>query len=345
MPLLKKPKLLQRGTSTWIKDVTWPTLSTVTFSSNNSTSTLAKVWNVVTLAFVPSEEIYSVIVSIAGKNIVPTQINPLSYTVSYTMLSDDTNWTVPFTIDFKDVNGVSTQVTATTGSEIVTFDKTAPTLASATRTGDTTLNVVLSELAITGTITKANAGGFTVFRTWSPWTTYAVSSIAPWIDNTHVVLTVANVWASSLIGLTVAYTAGGNGTVTDLAWNVLATNWTGVEIPAWDAVPTMLSATRQSNTVLFVTLSENANDATLTQANDGGFLVKETGTPATAYVVSATAKQGSNSNIVELTVANMVASAAAGVTVTYSSDGNGIIADQTANEMATDTTGVVVAPW
>lgn len=41
----------------------------------------------------------------------------------------------------------------------------------------------------------------------------------------------------------------------------------------------------------------------------------------------------------------MVASAAAGVTVTYSSDGNGIIADQTANEMATDTTGVVVAPW
>lgn len=341
MPLLKKPKLLG-----WSRDVTAPTLTTVTFSSNNATTTLAKVGDVVTLAFVPSEAIYNVAVSIAGRNITPTQVNPLSYTVAYTMVSGDSSGTVPFTIDFEDVNGVSgTQVTATTGSEIVTFDKTAPTLSSATKTNVTTLDVVVSELCGTDSITKANAGGFTVFQTGTPATTYAVSSIAPGVDNTHVVLTVADVTASSLAGITVAYAAGGNGTVADLAGNTMATNATGVTIAAWDAVPTMVSASRQSNTVLFVTLSENANDATLTQANDGGFTVFQTGTPATAYVVSATAKQGSNSNIVELTVADMTASAAAGVTVTYSSAGNGIIADTTGNDMATDAVGVVAAPW
>ena len=66
-----------------------------------------------------------------------------------------------------------------------------------------------------------------------------------------------------------------------------------------------------ANTTLRVTLSENADDATLTQANDGGFTVFQTGTPLTTYAVSATAKQGSNSNIVEITVADMTASAAA----------------------------------
>lgn len=107
----------------------------------------------------------------------------------------------------------------------------------------------------------------------------------------------------------------------------------------------MVSASRQSNTVLFVTLSKNVSDATLTQSNNGGFTVFQTGTPATTYTVSATAKQGSNSNIVELTVANMTASASAGVTVAYSSAGNGIIADADGNDMATNATGVNAAAW
>lgn len=33
--------------------------------------------------------------------------------------------------------------------------------------------------------------------------------------------------------------------------------------------PTLASASRSSNTHIFVTLSENADDATLAQANDG----------------------------------------------------------------------------
>jgi hypothetical protein len=151
--------------------------------------------------------------------------------------------------------------------------------------------------------------------------------------------------ASALAGVTVKYTAGGNGTVADPTGNTMVTDATGVTIAAWDAVPTMLSGERLSNTVIRLTLSENCNDATLTQANDGGFTVFQTGTPATAYVVSATAKSGSNSNKIELTVADMTASAATGVTVTYSSSGNGIIADTTGNDLATNAVGVVVASW
>lgn len=228
-PLLKKPKLLW-----WVRDNTAPTLTTVTFASNNATTTLATTWDIVTLAFVPSEAIYNLVVSIAWHNVIPTQINPLSYTVSYTMLAWDTNGTVPFTIDFKDINWVAwTQVIATTWEEIVTFDNVKPTLSSAIRTDDTTLTVTLSELATTASITKANAGWFTVFETWTPWTTYAVSAIAPWATNDLVVLTVASVLASAALWVTVTYVAWWNGTVADLAWNTMITDATWVLVASW----------------------------------------------------------------------------------------------------------------
>jgi large repetitive protein len=448
--MARKPKLLR-----WVKDTTAPTLTTVTFVSDNTTTTLAKTWDTVTLAFVPSEAIYNIAVTIAWHNVTPTQIDPLSYTVDYTLVAWDTEWSIPITIDFKDVNWVSwTQVVATTWWEIVTFDKTAPTatltysidwgsnytstarvndadtlrikavfseavkdtpvpkiaidnavlsatnmtktnsttyyydlnvptgdftatctlsvavdlawnvitaaptnatfvvdntvptLASATRVWNTSLDVVLSQAALTSTITKANDWGFVVSETWTPATTYAVSSIAPWVDDTHVVLTVANMLVSAKEWVTVTYTAWWNGTVSDVAGNALATDATWVAVTAWDTTwPTMSSVSRQSNTVIFVTLSENADDATLTQANDGWFTVAETWTPLTTYAVSATAKQWSNSNIVELTVADMTASAIPWVTVTYSSAGNWIITDVAGNDMATDAVWKATWTW
>lgn len=67
--MAKKPKLLS-----WVRDTTAATLSTVTFSSNNSTTTLAKVNDVVTLAWTASEVIQNLIVSIAGHNVTPIQL-------------------------------------------------------------------------------------------------------------------------------------------------------------------------------------------------------------------------------------------------------------------------------
>ncbi|MBB6673782.1 SwmB domain-containing protein [Cohnella nanjingensis] len=112
-------------------------------------------------------------------------------------------------------------------------DTTPPTLSLAIRNSVTQITVILSEDAATATVTKSNAGGFVVSQTGSPGVTYAVTGIAPGGTPDQVVLTVSNMSASSATGVTVTYTAGGNGTITDAAGNPLATNTTGVIVGPW----------------------------------------------------------------------------------------------------------------
>jgi hypothetical protein len=64
-------------------------------------------------------------------------------------------------------------------------------------------------------------------------TTFAVSAIAPGASNALVVLTLAEMGAAGTSGVVVTYAAGGNGTVTDVPSNALATDSTGVSIAAW----------------------------------------------------------------------------------------------------------------
>lgn len=150
------------------------------------------------------------------------------------MVQGDANGVIPFTIDFTDIAGrAGTQVTALTGGSSVTYDKTAPTLDSAVRDSDTQVTVTLSELALEASITKANAGGFVAYKTGTPATTYAVSGIAPGATDDEVVLTLADISGSIAEGITITYVAGGNGTVADLAGNILATDAVGVLIPTW----------------------------------------------------------------------------------------------------------------
>jgi hypothetical protein len=235
--------------------------------------------------------------------------------------------------------------TNATGVAAPAWDLVAPTLSSALVDSDTQVTVTLSESMDSATVTKANAGGFVVKDTVTPATTYAVSAIAPGLTPNKVVLTVANMGASSVPGITVTYAAGGNGTAADVGGNLLATNAVGVAAATWDSAPRMSSASRIANTTVRVTLSEVANNTTITKANAGGFVVYETGTPGTTYAVSAIAPNGGNYNQVDLTVASILASAAVGVTVTYVAGGDGTVADSTANLMATDATGVLVAAW
>ncbi len=135
-------------------------------------------------------------------------------------------------------------------------DMTAPTLVSAVRMNNTTLTVTLSENCIN--INKSNNGGFTVCETGAPGITYAVSSIAQGVDASHVVLTVIDLAVSAKEGVTVKYTAGGNGTVQDMAGNAMATNGVGIAVTAWDTtVPTITSgALAASNNYIDVVLSE-----------------------------------------------------------------------------------------
>jgi len=243
-----------------------------------------------------------------------------------------------------DVGGTALATNAV-GVAVTAWDLVSPTMASAVVDSNTQITVTMSEDMAAASVTKANAGGFVVADSVTPATTYAVSAIAPGSNADEVVLTVASVAASALNGMDVTYASGGNGTATDVAGNALATDATGVAIAAWDAIPTMLSSERIANTTLRVTLSEDADTATTTKANDGGFVVYETGTPATTYAVSAIAPNGGNHNQVDLTVASVLASAAVGVTITYVKGGNGTVADDTGNLLETDATGVLVAAW
>ena len=118
-------------------------------------------------------------------------------------------------------------------SNLVSVDITAPTMLSAVKDLVTQITLTLSELALASTTTKANNWWFTVFQTGTPTTTYAVSSIAPGATNNLVVLTVADMTASALTGVTITYTAGWNGTVSDVVGNLMATNATWVIIAPW----------------------------------------------------------------------------------------------------------------
>jgi hypothetical protein len=112
-------------------------------------------------------------------------------------------------------------------------DTAVPTMVSAVRVDNTHLRLTMSETCAVDTITKANAGGFTVNETGAPGTTYSVSAIAPGTTNKEIVLTVASMAASSAAGVTLKYASGGNGTVKDSYGNALATNATGVLVAAW----------------------------------------------------------------------------------------------------------------
>ncbi len=111
-------------------------------------------------------------------------------------------------------------------------DSTPPTLSLAFRDSNTQITVILSEPAA-AFVAKSNDGGFVVRQAGNPGTTYAVTGIAPGATADTVVLTVSNMSGSSTVGVTVTYTAGGNGTVTDAAGNPLATNLTGVSTIPW----------------------------------------------------------------------------------------------------------------
>ncbi|MEG6521916.1 Calx-beta domain-containing protein [Desulfotomaculum sp. 1211_IL3151] len=367
-----------------------------------------------------------------------------------------------------DKAGNAMSAVQTTGAKTLN-DKTPPTLVSAARTDDTHITVTLSKNCTN--ITRSDDGGFSVNETDLPGTTYAVSAIAPGTDASHVVLTVADLSVSAKEGVTVKYTAGGNGNVQDTLGNAMVTDSAGVAAAAWDintpaitsaaldtgnaylditfsegvygdsdgttaltssglaltftknegtatntaiisvknndnvvedsasilaggettvrvfftltgipngletievkpadgasiydkagnamsaaqttgaqtlndkTPPVLVGATRTDDTHITVTLSENCTN--IAKSNDGGFTVTETGTPGTAYVVSAIA-QGADARHVVLTVTSLSPAVKKGVIVKYTADGNGDVQDTAGNILATDRTGVAIAAW
>ncbi len=142
-------------------DKTPPTYTSVSISSNNGSSTLAKIGNSITLAFTANEGVRVNTVTIATHGVTAATTTGNSFSATYTLVSGDTEGIVPFTISTTDSAGnVGFTTSTTTNSSAVTFDKTAPSapgapdLASADDTGSSNTDNITkntSGLTMSGT--------------------------------------------------------------------------------------------------------------------------------------------------------------------------------------------------
>ena len=129
-------------------------LSTVSISSDNSNSTLAKPSDVVTVSFTAPEELsITPTVTIDGNQADSVTGGPTDWSATRAMQAGDAESAVAFTIDFTDDAGNSgPQATATTDLSSVTFDQTAPTLNAVSISSDNSNNSTLAAVGDTVTL-------------------------------------------------------------------------------------------------------------------------------------------------------------------------------------------------
>ncbi len=125
-------------------DTVAPTLSAVSLSSNNASSTHAKVGDTITLSFTSSETISSPTVSFTSGGspvanaITVTNTSGNDWIASYVASASDTNGTIAYSISsFHDASN-NAGLTVSSGSGSVTFDKSIPTLSSVSLSSDNT---------------------------------------------------------------------------------------------------------------------------------------------------------------------------------------------------------------
>jgi len=108
--------------------------------------------------------------------------------------------------------------------------------------------------------------------------------------------------------------------------------------------PLVTASQRNSNTEIKLTTNELLAAATITQSNDGGFIVTDRVTTSTHYTVSAVHPGASNSEII-LTLADFGASALTGLAIQYTWGGNGILTDVAGNNLMTNYSIIPIDPW
>jgi hypothetical protein len=153
-------------TFSWTFDGTAPNLSDVSILSSNTTNTLAKVGDVITLSMTANEPIDTPTVTfqcdtttIDQSRILYTKTSGNTWTAVYTTSlsdsdGDDGSAAVTYSIAFSDTAG-NAGTTVSTGSGSVTFDKTAPSVrisSTAISSGDTSNH---DPLPLTFTVTEA----------------------------------------------------------------------------------------------------------------------------------------------------------------------------------------------
>jgi hypothetical protein len=233
---------------TYIFDHTLPTLTTVAISSNNATSTLAKVGDKITVSFTSSETLANFPVgTIAGHTAVVTNVSGNNWKAEYIMQSTDVDGPVTFSISFADLagnNGTSVS-TVTSGGGSVTFDKTAPTVVtfvkktpnvSVTNASSVTYTVTFSE-----DVTGVDAADFAIAA--AGVTTDA--SVAVTTVSAHEYdLQITSVNGNGTLGLNLKTTAA----INDLAGNPIGTaGYTGSTYTIDQTAPYVVSSNRAAS--------------------------------------------------------------------------------------------------
>ncbi len=142
-------------------DGTTPSLSSVNLSSNNASTTVSKVNDVITLTFSASESISipSVSFTSGGQAVTDsasvTSLGGNNWRARYTTNTSDTEGSVAYVISGIHDQAGNNGSTVTSGSGRVSFDKTSPTLVIATRAGDPTAE---SPIEVTATFSEAVTG-------------------------------------------------------------------------------------------------------------------------------------------------------------------------------------------
>ncbi len=208
-------------------------------------------------------------------------------------------------------------------------DASAPTLSSGTKNSDTEITITFSENV---DVLGANPTDFTVKD--GVGNTYVVSAIDNGIvGDAEVTLTVADL--SDALGDIIITYANNNNEVVDFACNALAADATGVTIDLDNTAPTLVSATKDSDTQITLTFNEevqidgaDASNFTVEDANNNGFCILS--------LTDGTAED----NKLILGFDNL-GSAVGKLTITYEpSSGN--VSDFGRNHLATDNTGVEI---
>ncbi|WP_420385460.1 MBG domain-containing protein [Roseivirga sp.] len=222
------------------------------------------------------------------------------------------------------------QKTDDTGVVIsASVDAIAPTMSSATKDSNTEVTITFSEnVDVLGT----NPTDFTV--TDGNGNAYAVNAIANrTLGDAEITLTVADL-SGALGDLIVTYT-NNNNEVVDYGCNALATDATGITIDLDNTAPTLVSAAKDSDTQITLTLSEKVQ---INGADASNFTVQD-GDSNGFCVLSLTDGTAEDNQLV-LGLADL-SSATGKITITYDPS-SGDISDFGGNNLATDNTGVEI---
>ncbi|KAJ4462436.1 putative protocadherin Fat 1/2/3 [Paratrimastix pyriformis] len=137
-------------------DQTLPSFSALQISSDNPTTTLAKTGNVVILSLTVSEALaVPPAVTLAGHAATVSLVGSLTYTATVTMTGSEPEGVITFVVSgATDLAGnVQAAVVTTTDGSAVTYDRTAPTVATATIASNNGLSTARAKSGDTVTVT------------------------------------------------------------------------------------------------------------------------------------------------------------------------------------------------